>query len=139
MTTTLEHLIRSCYEGVAFNTRWNLVYVEQFIGKAFPHLRMIGGGAKSSLWCQIFADVMDRVIIQMKDPMHANARGAAFLALMGLNEIILADIPHMVPQMAIFEPRPQYRSLYDTLYQEFKKIYKNNRAMYRRLNQHTMA
>jgi uncharacterized pyridoxamine 5'-phosphate oxidase family protein len=56
---------------------------------------------------------------------------------MGLNEIFLDDIPHIVPQTKTFEPRPKYRSLYDALYKEFKKIYKNNRAMYRRLNQNT--
>lgn len=135
MTTTLEHLIRACYEGVAFNTKWNFEYVEKFTGKKFEHLKMIGGGAKSSLWCQIFADILNRVIIQMEEPMQANARGAAFLALLGIGEITLNDIPALVAQKAIFHPRHQYRELYDRLYREFKMIYKNNHAMYRRLNQ----
>lgn len=134
MSTNLEHLIRGCYEGVAFNTRWNLEYVEKFIGQKFDALRMIGGGAKSSLWCRIYADVLNRTIVQMEDPMQANARGAAFLALMGMGEIAFDDISQIISHTAVFEPLAPHHGLYDALYKEFKMIYKNNRAMYRRLN-----
>ncbi len=95
---------------------------------------MIGGGAKSSLWCQIFADVLNRTILQMEDPMQANARGAAFLALIGIGELAIEDIGSLVPQKQVFEPLEPHRALYDSLFKEFKMIYKNNRVMYRRLN-----
>jgi len=48
-----------------------------------PELNIIGGGASSNVWCQIFADVLNRTIKQVKDPIQANARGAAFIASVG--------------------------------------------------------
>ncbi|GAB4404089.1 MAG: hypothetical protein OHK003_32040 [Anaerolineales bacterium] len=45
------------------------------------------GGAQSDVWCQIFADVMNVEIKQVADPIYANARGAAWIAAVGLGEI----------------------------------------------------
>src|SRR5690606_33003453 len=82
--STRAHMIRAVFEGVALNTRWLLKYVEAFTRRPFPALNAIGGGARSDLWCQIMADVLNRPIRQVQDPLHANARGAAFLAAVGL-------------------------------------------------------
>ena len=49
LRTGRAELIRSVYEGVAFNTRWLLHYLERFIGKRCDPIRYIGGGATSSL------------------------------------------------------------------------------------------
>ena len=79
LQTTREHMVRAVLEGVAFNSRWLLKYVEQFIGRRAEAINMVGGGAKSDIWCQIHADVLDRPIRQVKDPMEVNVRGAAVL------------------------------------------------------------
>ena len=80
-------MIRSVMEGVAYNTRWLMGGVESFIGRPFDGLRFIGGGARSALWCQIFADVLDRPIDQVADPLSANVRGAAFVAAASIGSI----------------------------------------------------
>ena len=53
-------MIRSVFEGVAFNTRWLLGYVETFVGVELDPIVMVGGGARSDLWCQIHADVLGK-------------------------------------------------------------------------------
>jgi len=133
-TTTVHDLVRAFFEGVAFNTRWSLKYVERFIGRRMDPLNIVGGGAKSDLWCQIFADVLKRRIRRVQDPLQANARGAALIAAVGLGRINFDDIPGLIQYDRIFEPRPEHRAIYDELYAEFLAIFKNNRAMYRRLN-----
>jgi xylulokinase len=133
-TTTQSDIARSVLEGVAYNTRWSFQYVEKFVKRRVNPLNMVGGGAKSELWCQIFADVLARDIRQVKDPMSANARGAAFIASVGLGEISFDDIPHLIEYENTFHPRKENRGIYDQLFAEFVAIYKNNRAMYRRLN-----
>ncbi|MCX5851486.1 MAG: FGGY-family carbohydrate kinase [Deltaproteobacteria bacterium] len=133
-TTTRDDMVRAVLEGVAFNTRWSLGYVEKFVGRRMDPLNMVGGGAKSDVWCRIFADVLDRTIRQVKDPMQANARGAAFIAAVGLGFITFDDIPNLIEFNNTFSPDPAHRSRYDELFREFLAIYKNNRAMYRRLN-----
>ncbi len=66
--TTRAHLVRSALEGVAYNSRWLLGAVEKFTGKRFPALNFIGGGASSRTWAQIMADVLDRPIRQVENP-----------------------------------------------------------------------
>jgi xylulokinase len=67
------HLIRAVLEGVALNLRWLLPYVERFAGRRFETIRAIGGGAKSALWCQILADVLNRPIAQVENPVGGDA------------------------------------------------------------------
>jgi xylulokinase len=133
-TTTFDHIVRAFFEGVALNTRWSLKYVERFVGSRLDPITIVGGGARSALWCRIFADVLDRRILQPKDPMQANARGAAFIASVGLGEIGFADIPALMEFEGAFDPDPANREVYDRLFREFVGIYRNNRAMYQRLN-----
>ncbi len=134
MTTSLDQIVRAFLEGVAFNNRWALKYVEKFISRRMDKINIVGGGANSNLWCQIFADVMDRVIRQVKDPMQTNARGAAFIAAVGLGLIKFEDTPTLVRISEIYEPDPRNRKIYDELFNEFLSIYRNNQNMYRRLN-----
>ena len=133
-TTTTAHLARAFLEGVALNTRWSLQYVEKFVGRKLDPLNMIGGGAKSAVWAQIFADALDRTIRQMEDPLQANARGAALIASVGLGHIRFEDIPQLVPCAAEYRPNPANRRIYDELFREFVAIYRSNRRMYHRLN-----
>jgi xylulokinase len=139
LTTTLDDLVRAVFEGVAYNTRWNLTYVERFTGRPFPALTFVGGGARSDVWCQIFADVLDRPVRQSTDPIHANARGAAFIAAVGLGQLAFGDLPELVPCRRTFLPDPARRMLYDELYGTFLSIYRQNRGLYARLNRSTPA
>jgi len=143
-----EHLIRSIFEGVAYNVKWLLMYVEKFIQKGkmranpgmtkkdivMPELNIIGGGAQSNIWCQIFADVLNRKIKQVKDPIQANARGAAFIASVGLGYIKWDHIPKHIEISNTFTPNPENRSIYDNLFKEYLNIYKIMRKTYSRLN-----
>lgn len=134
LETTREHLVRAVFEGVAFNLRWLLNCVEQFIGKPIGAINMAGGGAKSDVWCQIHADVLNRPIRQMKDPIEVNVRGAALLASAALGYLRYDEIGEHVPVAATYMPTPAHRRIYDELFREFVAIYENNRKAYARLN-----
>jgi xylulokinase len=146
---TREHIIRAIYEGIAYNIRWLFMYVEKNIRKwvmkervgitkenfVMPELNIIGGGAQSNVWCQIFADVLNRKIKQLKNPIQANAKGAAFIASVALGFIDWDDIPKYTEISNIFTPNPQNREVYDNLFREYINIYKSTRKLYKRLNQ----
>lgn len=134
LKTTRAHLVRAVLEGVAYNSRWLLMYVEQFIGRKLDSIRIIGGGARSKLWCQIHADVLGRPIQQVDEPVLANARGAAFQAAVALGHLKVEDIPALVPIAHTYEPDPKNRKLYDELFGEFVNLYKANKAIFARLN-----
>lgn len=130
-----DDIIRAIFEGVAYNSRWLFELVEKFIKRKMDPVNIIGGGAQSDVWCQIYADVLNRTIRQVKDPIMANARGAALIAAVGLGLCSFEDIPNLVQYSKIFQPNPENRALYDKLFAEFLKLYKNNKAMHRRLNE----
>jgi xylulokinase len=134
ITTTRNDIVRALLEGVAYNTKWSLGYVEKFCGRRLDPINMVGGGAKSPLWCQIFADVFGRTIRQVKNPIHANARGAAYLAAVGLGYITFDDIPGLVEIENTYSPNAANSAVYARLYGEFLNIYKSGKPIYRRLN-----
>ena len=134
LKTTRSHLIRAVFEGVAYNSRWLLGYVERFIRRRLDPINMIGGGANSDVWCQIHADVLDRTIRQVKDPIKANIRGAAFLASVALGYLAFNDIPGRIQIANTYKPNPANRKIYDELFREFLNIYKSNKRIYERLN-----
>lgn len=135
LSTTRAHMVRAVFEGVAYNTRWMHQHVERFVKQRLDAINFIGGGANSSLWCQIHADVLDRSIRQMKEPGLANVRGAAFLGSLALGFITVDDIPERVPIVQTYDPNPEHRGIYDELFTEFLNIYKNNKRTYARLNE----
>ncbi|WP_241759483.1 xylulokinase [Pyxidicoccus parkwayensis] len=134
LKTTRAHMVRAVMEGVAYNSRWLFTYVEQFVGRRLDSLRIIGGGARSALWCQIHADVLGRTIQQVDEPVLANARGAAFQAAVALGQLTVDEIPALVPIARTYEPDPKNRVLYDELFREFVNLYKANKAIFARLN-----
>ncbi len=134
LRTSREDLVRAVLEGVALNSRWVFRYVEKFVKRKLDPLNLIGGGARLNTWGQIYADVFDRTVRQVQDPLLGNARGAAFLASVALGYIKFEDIPGLVKFADVYQPNPGNRKIYDELFREFLNIYKNNRRMFRRLN-----
>ena len=134
LTTDRADLVRSVFEGVAYNSRWLLDVVEKFVKRPLDGLNFIGGGATSDLWCQIHADVCDRVIRRVAEPQHANTRGAAFVAWLALGRRTLDELNKAVTIDEVFHPDPAARATYAPLYREFVKLYKAHKPIHARLN-----
>ncbi len=134
LSTQRSHLVRAVFEGVAFNTRWMNEAAEKFTKRRFAHLNFVGGGAQSSLWCQILADVLDRPIRQVADPILANVRGAGLSAAVALGELEWGDIPSRIKITQTFQPDPDQRDTYDQLFATFTSLYKKNKGIYASLN-----
>ncbi len=95
---------------------------------------MIGGGAKGDIWCQIYADILDRPMHRVAAPILANARGVALLTAVGMGELGVDQMGEVVEIDRIFEPTPAHRRLYDERFGVFQEIYKRNRKINARLN-----
>jgi xylulokinase len=134
LETTRAHLIRAVLEGVAFNSRWLQTYVEKFIKRRLDAVTVVGGGAQSDLWCQIHADVLGRPVRQARDPVMANARGAAFQAAVALGYLSWDDVPGLIPIARAFEPDPAAGRVYEPMFAEFVNLYRSTRKIHARLN-----
>ena len=124
---------RSVLEGVAYNARWLLDPVEGFVRRPLPTLRLLGGGARSDLWCQIHADVLERPVERVAEPVFAGLRGAGLFAAVALGEMSLDEVPAAVSIDRVFEPGRD-ADAYRPLYAEFKRLYRRLRGTYARLN-----
>ena len=136
LQTTRAHMIRAVMEGVAYNARWLRDAVEKFCARNIAHLNFIGGGANSDVWCQIFADVLQCEIRQVREPVQANVRGVSLLAAVSLGWMQADEIPAHVAIQNTFAPNPANRKIYDALFAEFLNLYKANAKIYARLNRH---
>lgn len=129
-----RHLLRAVFEGVALNARWALQTVEKLY-KPVDWLSIIGGGAKSDVWCQIYADVLNRKIKRVTNPQEAGALGAAMIAKMALGELSeIEEIKKYCHYDKEFLPNPTNRELYDNLFKEFQALYKQNKKWFKRMN-----
>jgi xylulokinase len=131
---TREDIIRAFLEGIALNTRWLMNPVRKFLGRDVNRINIAGGGAQSDVWCQIFADVLNVEIKQVAEPMYANARGAAWIAAVGLGRIQFGDVPKLVKIKQTYHPRSENRRLYDEQFEMFTQIYKQMAPIYKRMN-----
>jgi xylulokinase len=139
LSTTRAELVRSVFEGVALNSRWLLQAVERFSGHRLDPIRFIGGGARSTTWSQIFADVLNRTIEVTTDPVNANARGAGMLAAAALKQVSFEEMSERIPISARFDPDPKNRALYDDSFREFVATYRRERKAHERMTQVAQA
>jgi xylulokinase len=144
LTTDRADLARAVFEGVALNARWMLEAVDKFVGArhighpkdrpaALTALRFIGGGATSPLWCQTMADILNREIHQVADPVLANVRGAALLAAVALGELTWDETPATVAVNAVYRPDQATRAVYEETYRAYREAYRRVRPFYARL------
>ncbi|MFZ5440577.1 MAG: xylulokinase [Myxococcota bacterium] len=126
------HLIRAVLEGVALNSRWLQRHVEANFGRPLDSVTVVGGGARSDLWCQIHADVLGRPVRQVEHPQLANARGAALSALVALGHLSWRAVRAAVPVRRVFEPDPQRQQLHAAQFEQFLLEFKHRRATARR-------
>lgn len=134
LDTGRDEMIRSVFEGVAYNTRWLLDTVETFTKRRLDPIAMVGGGAQSDLWAQVHADVLDRTILQRSDPLWVNVRGAGMLAHAALGHVGWDTIDAMASTATIRTPNSAHRGVYDRGYSTFRSIHKATRGIYRRIN-----
>ncbi len=130
-----EHMLRSIYEGVAYNLRWMMDEVEKR-GLPVRSVRAIGGGARSDAWMSILADATGRRVEAMTDPQEAGALGCALAVAVALG--IFSDykeIKHVLKVRETFEPDPGNAATYGRLYGAFRDVYPALSRVSRALNE----
>lgn len=139
VSTTPADLVRSVLEGVALNSRWLFGYVERFCSTQLSPVRLLGGGAQSQVWCQLYADVLRREVVQTPEPMFAQLRGMALLAGVALGEHRLDELSDRVGPGVAFEPRTAVAAVYDELAPLLKQVHRDDRKTVRVLRRGARA
>jgi FGGY-family pentulose kinase len=117
------HILRSIYEATAFGTRHILEDLSNH-GFAVHRLFAGGGGAKSRLWLQIHADVLNQPIHLPRES-EACALGSALVAAVhsghypDLNEAAR----QMVQIAGVIDPQPDHKRRYDYYFAKYVATY----------------
>lgn len=117
------HMGRAIMEAVACLLKTHIQAIEELAGNV-QEVISIGGGARSKLWCQIKADVLDKPVctITTEEP---SLLGAAILAGLaaGIYKDPVSAGERMVKIKERFEPNPAHSQIYQQTYDLFRKVY----------------
>ena len=127
-------LIRSVIEGVCYHLRWMLECGDKKV-KSSESVRFVGGGALSTVTCQILADITGKNIETVPEPQNVGAVGAAAIAALGLGLIEdLDSIKSLIPVISTYTPNVANKEIYDKMYNVFIRLYDSNKKNFRDLN-----
>ena len=123
LSHTKSDLYRAVMEGVCYEMRLNQELLAQSGVNVAP-LHATGGGAKSRVWMQMKADVLN-VPVTALTTAEAGATGSAMLVgvAVGLFPDLEAAAKVMVKVREVFHPRPEVHAQYEAVYQRYKQLY----------------
>ena len=123
MDSTREDMTQAVLEGVAFGIRDSLEAARK-LGIDVKKSMICGGGAKSSLWRKIFANVLD-IELTIPETEQGPGYGGAILAAVacGEYESVQAAADALVRVTDTVKPDPETAAKYDKKYQAFRKLY----------------
>ncbi|MBN1220267.1 MAG: xylulokinase [Anaerolineae bacterium] len=118
------HLTRSVLEGVAFGLRDSFELMKSAGLAEINQVRVSGGGAKSPLWRQILADVLNAELVTVNTTEGA-AYGAALLAGVGAGAWPDVDAACAAGVKITGSTTPQAETVarYEPLYAQYQKLY----------------
>lgn len=133
MDTTRREMSQAVLEGVAFALR-DSFEVAKSLGIEINSTKICGGGAKSKIWVEIIANVLN-IDVEKIDVEEGPALGAAMLAAVGCKEFeSVKDATNKIVKVVnTVKPNPELVSLYDGAYNKFKQIYPTVKDLYKEL------
>ena len=133
MDTSRADMTQAVLEGVAFALRDSLE-VAKSLGIKIERTKICGGGAKSPLWKQIIANVMN-IKVDVLEVEEGPSLGGAMLAAVGCG--VYPDVETAGKKLAkvvdTVEPTPELAAKYEERYQKFKELYPAMKPLFKNL------
>lgn len=133
--TSRAHMYQAVLEGVAFAIKDNLEIIKQF-GIDVKSSCLCGGGAKSRLWREILANVLD---IELNIPVteQGPGYGSAILAMVGAGEFenVSSAADRFFKIKETVKPDRELVALYADRYEKYRKIYPAVKELYKEIKE----
>jgi xylulokinase len=132
--STKSDITRSIYEGVVYSLRDVLEWMNQ-VGISPKEVRASGGGAKSSFWRQIQADVFDKEVTTVRYGEEGAALAAAIIAGVGVG--VWPTVEETMPLFAIetrTKPIAENVRVYNRMFAVYKKLYGQLKPIFNELS-----
>lgn len=127
--STAADIYRGCMEGVAYEMYLNYQALAGS-GVHFERLNATGGGARSAVWMQMKADVLNLPITALKTA-DAGTVGSAMLTgvAIGVFRDLKEAAEHMVEETVTYRPRSDMHERYMQVYERYRRVYEAVRPL----------
>lgn len=113
-----KHFARAVMEGVCYDLKMSLDEIEKWYSGTIGEMSVIGGGARSSLWCQLKADIYQKKVYTLAES-EGGIIGAALLAFSAISQNPVDEIAEKwLKVKQVYVPDK-------LLFNEYQKQYKN--------------
>ena len=127
--TDLSEIYRGCMEGVAYEMLLNYREIRP-AGVHCTKLNATGGGARSAVWMQMKADMLNLPMTALKTA-DAGTVGSAMLTgiAIGLFRDLQDAADHMVEEIRTYYPRPEMHEKYNRIFSRYEQVYQAVRPL----------
>ena len=83
----------------------------------------------------MLADITGRTIETVPNTQEVGAMGATLVVAAGINKTDVFELAKkLVKVVQVYTPDPENKAVYDLNYEVFKKIYKANKKLFKKIN-----
>lgn len=127
--TSVADIYHACMEGIVCEMMLNMEKLN-LSGISFEYLRATGGGARSEVWMQMKADMLN-VTITALETSDAGTVGCAMMAGLALHcfRNLEDAASHMVVCKKTYTPDPVSHEKYMKVYERYRKLYEAVRPL----------
>ncbi len=126
---TVSDIYRACMESVVYEELLNVELLRKS-GVHFEKMYATGGGAKSKVWMQMKADILNVPMVALCT-VDAGTTGSAMLTglAIGCYKDLDDAAAHMVEFKEVYEPDPGMHTKYMKIYERYKLLYNAVRSL----------
>lgn len=134
LDTKREDMTQAVLEGVTFALR-DAFEITKGLGMKIDRVRILGGGAKSPLWCRIVANVLN-VKVDKINSEEGPAFGAAILAAVGCGEYTSVEEASnkLIQIVETIDQTPEIVERYNKKYSVFRQLYPSLKEIYQQMS-----
>ncbi|MFX0098147.1 MAG: FGGY-family carbohydrate kinase [Candidatus Hodarchaeota archaeon] len=129
---TTGHVYRAFLEGVAYSLKDNVDTAKEIGAVLNEEMTLIGGGAKSNIWRQIFADVTG-FKMRYVSKSYGAPLGDVLLAGVGNKLFGYDEIKKWLEVSEVTAPNPENNQKYNDLFKLYQKVYRDNKDTFKAL------
>lgn len=128
---TKSDMLRAVYEGIVFGHYMGIQMIPK--NKDFESIWLIGGGSKSKIFGQLFADITG-LNVKVPKTSEITARGGALSALVGLGIFRNYEEACIPPEIkSEYIPNLERKAYYEKKYEIFCEIYQSTTEIWSKL------
>jgi len=121
--TTKADIAEAILEGICFEMK-DIMAMNQELSGEIKHVRLCGGVAKSDMWCQMFADILDKPV-ELTEVSELGSLGAAMCA--GIGAGLFKDCRDAVSKCVrvtkIYMPDDRKKAAYEEAFKSWERCY----------------